>query len=113
MYIYTYAPCYALLNSQTALSAKSHRLFASARRTLLYAMPPAAGQPAALQGTEPGQGHLRGRAPQGTQIEHAQTTHIPLNSKPKLQKHSTHTNTNQSFGSSIFGSFCLSTCSTC
>ena len=38
------------------VNPKSHRLFASARRTTLYAMPPAAGQPAALQGTEPGQG---------------------------------------------------------
>jgi len=50
------------LIKQNWSAAKSHRLFASARRTTLYAMPPAAGQPAALQGTEPGQGHLRGES---------------------------------------------------
>jgi len=50
-----------LIRKQNWSAAKSHRLFASARRTTLYAMPPAAGQPATLQGTEPGQGHLRGR----------------------------------------------------
>jgi len=46
---------WSFLFEKTKLAAKSHRLFASARRTTLYAMPPAAGQPAALQGTEPGQ----------------------------------------------------------
>ena len=56
----THSFCSFLFEKTKLECCKQHRLFASAVSTTLYAMPRAAGQPAALQGTEPGQGHLRG-----------------------------------------------------